>query len=116
MITFLEFTQILVNLTVTIAAIIVIIVSLMIGTSLLRLMRKIHESIERVRLEAVAVREHVSSFIEKISLVKVASKVNKWFNKKKKIINWSKVSSVNEALKYIIYIDSFPRWISSLRS
>lgn len=82
--TLLEFSQILMNITVSIAALIFIIFGLMLGMAVMRITRKVENGIEAVKRDSAMVRDKVSRFFAEISLVSLASKINSWFNKRKK--------------------------------
>jgi len=82
--TLLEFSQILINFTVSIAAILFIVFWLVLGTTVVRIAKKIENGIETIKKDSAAVREKVNHFFAEISLVALASKINGWFNKRKK--------------------------------
>lgn len=81
---FLEFSQILVNITVSVAAFIFIVFGLMLGMSVVRITKKIENGIETIKKDSSIMREKVTHFFAEISLVALASKLNSWFTKKKK--------------------------------
>jgi hypothetical protein len=79
----LEFSQILANLTLSVAALLFIVLISVVGMSIVRITRKVENGIETIKKDSAVVREKVSHFFTEISLVSLAAKLNGWFNKKR---------------------------------